>query len=61
MVSEYMDKGLCGATKRIDEMIDEGVLWWFGHGERMERDRIAKSVIYLFILLWFDLHLRPNG
>ena len=23
---------------------DEGVLWWFGHMERMENDRIAKRV-----------------
>ena len=30
--------------KSIDEMIDEGVLRWFGHVERMERDRIAKNV-----------------
>ena len=37
-----MDKGLCGATKRIDEMIDEGVLWWFGHGGRMEKERSTK-------------------
>ena len=24
--------------------IDEGILWWFSHVERMERDRIAKRV-----------------
>ena len=28
--------------KGIDKRIDEGVLWWFGHVERMEKDRIAK-------------------
>ena len=28
--------------KGLDERIDEGVLQWFGHVERMERDRIAK-------------------
>ena len=22
---------LCGVTKGVDERIDEGVLWWFGH------------------------------
>ena len=27
-----------------DERIDEGVLRWFGHVERMENDRIAKRV-----------------
>ena len=29
-------------TKGVDERIEEDVLWWFGHVERMERDRIAK-------------------
>ena len=28
----------------VDERIDECVLWWFSHEERMEKDRIAKSV-----------------
>ena len=31
-------------TKGVDEKIDEGVLRWFGHVERMENDRIAKRV-----------------
>ena len=35
---------LCGVKKGVDEKIDEGVLRWFGHGERMEKDRIAKRV-----------------
>ena len=35
---------LCGVTKDVDEKIDEGVLRWFGHVERMENDRIAKRV-----------------
>ena len=30
--------------KGLDERIDEGVLQWFGHVERMERNRIAKRV-----------------
>ena len=30
--------------KSLDERIDEGVLWWFGHVEKMEKDRIAKSM-----------------
>ena len=32
-----MDKG-------VDEKTDEGVLPWFGHVERMEKDRIGKRV-----------------
>ena len=34
---------LCRVRKGPDERI-EGVLWWFGHVERMERYRISKSV-----------------
>ena len=30
--------------KGLDERIDEGLLLWFGHVERMEKDRIARSV-----------------
>ena len=33
---------LCGVKKELDERIDEGMLWWFGHVERMESDRNAK-------------------
>ena len=35
---------LCGVTNGMDENIDEGVLRWFGHVERMENDRIVKRV-----------------
>ena len=35
---------LCKVKKGLDERIDEGVLWCFGHVERMERDRIVKRV-----------------
>ena len=35
---------LCEVTKGVDEKIDEGVLRWSGHVERMENDRIAKRV-----------------
>ena len=35
---------LCGVKKGQDERIDEGVLQWFCHVERMERDRITKRV-----------------
>ena len=31
-------------TKGVDEKIDEGVLRWFGHVERMENDRMDKRV-----------------
>ena len=34
----------CGVRKGLDERIDEGVLRWFGHVERMERDRVAKRI-----------------
>ena len=30
--------------KCLDERVDEGVLRWYGHLERMERDKIAKRV-----------------
>ena len=33
---------LRGVTKGVDEMIDEGVVRFFGHVERMENDRIPK-------------------
>ena len=35
---------LCGVTKGIDEKIDEGVLQWFCHVERMENGMITKRV-----------------
>ena len=30
--------------KGVDGRIDEGVLWWFAHAERMEKDVIAERV-----------------
>ena len=36
-----MDKGV---RKGLDERINEGILQWFGHVERRERDRIVKRV-----------------
>ena len=30
--------------KGLDERIDEGVLRWFGHVQRMEKGRIAKRI-----------------
>ena len=35
---------LCGVKKSRDERIDEGVLRWFAHVERMERGAIAKRL-----------------
>ena len=35
---------LCGVEKGLDGRIDEGVLRWFSHVERIEKDRIAKRV-----------------
>ena len=35
---------LCVVRKGVDERIEEDVLRWFGHVEKIERDRIAKSV-----------------
>ena len=35
---------LCGVRKGLDGRIDEGVLRWFGHVERMERDRFPKRI-----------------
>ena len=32
---------LCGVKKGLDKKIDEGVLLWFSHMERMENDSIA--------------------
>ena len=37
-------KQLCKVTKGVDEKINEDILRWFGHVERMENDRIAKMV-----------------
>ena len=44
----------------LDERIDESVLRWFGHVERMERDRIAKSLCrsVLVVVQWVRLRKR---
>ena len=34
----------CGVQKGLYERIDEGVLRWFGHVDRMKKERIAKRV-----------------
>ena len=35
---------LCRVIKGIDKSIDEGILRWFNHVDRMENDRIANRV-----------------
>ena len=35
---------LCEVAKSVYERIDESILRWFGHIERMENNRIAKMV-----------------
>ena len=35
---------LCGVMNGVDKRIDEGVLRWFGHVERVENDRTTKRV-----------------
>ena len=35
---------LCGVKEGLEERIDEGMLQWLEHVERMENDRNAKSV-----------------
>ena len=34
-------KELCGVMKGIDERIEEGILLWFGHVERIENDKLS--------------------
>ena len=37
-------KKLCRVLKGVDERVDETVLQWFGHIERMEDNMIAKRI-----------------
>ena len=37
-------RDLCEITKGVDERIDEGVLRWFAHVDRVENERIAKKL-----------------
>ena len=44
MILNIQIRELCRVKKGLDERIDDGILRWFGHVKRMERDRIAKRV-----------------
>lgn len=35
---------MCGIAKGMDELIDESVLRWYGHVERMEGERVVRRV-----------------
>ena len=41
---------LCGVKKGLDERTDEGLLWWFGHVERMLEESLSESV--LVVVQW---------
>ena len=41
---KYTNKGVVQNGDGVDKRIDEGVLQWFGHVERMEKNRIAEKV-----------------
>ena len=43
-VPNALIRELCGVRKGLNERSDEGILQWFGHVERMEKDRITKKV-----------------
>ena len=45
---------LCGVRNGLDKRIDEGILQWFSHVEKMERDRITKRVCrsVLVVIQW---------
>ena len=34
----------CGVRKGVNERIDEGILRWFGHMERVKNNKIGKRV-----------------
>ena len=48
-------------TKGVDEKIDEDVLRWFGHVERIENDRIAKKVYVWSMLIAVHWVRRGRG
>ena len=44
MVPNARIRELCGVRKCLHERIDEGILRWFNHVERMERDMIDMRI-----------------
>ena len=50
LITNARIRELCGVRNGLDERIDEGILQWFSHVERMERDRIAKRVYFVSVL-----------
>ena len=42
---------LCGVRKSLHERIDEGVLRWFDHVERMERDWSPRESMWESVLV----------
>ncbi len=43
-------------VKELAERAEQGVLWWFGHVERMEEERLVKKITI------FDVRgVRPRG
>ena len=45
----------------LDERIDEGILQWFSHVERMERDKIAKRVCRSVLVVFQWVGHRIDG
>ena len=45
-------KQLCGVTKGVDEKIDEGVLRWFDHMERMEKVYVGECASSRSVRSW---------
>ena len=43
-VPNALIRELCRVKKGLDKRVDEGVLRWFSHVKRMERDIITKRV-----------------
>ena len=41
-------------TKGVDERIEEGFLWWFGHVEWMEIDRMLRESMKKIVLVVYE-------
>merc|ERR1712002_584138 len=44
MVPNVQIRGMCGKNVGVSERMDQGVLRWFGHVERMGNERLVKRV-----------------